>query len=167
MKKTLLIAACAGAFLAFEAPLNAMMATATPETQILGAATVATIGLGTTIWTIGHFGAANTIGTAIAGSIGCLTGWVTHRAIEGLIATELCPVFLAANPMVAPIALGATVGGLMFWLRKQYLSGHSKELEEFGSVLLKAGIALGNVCAISYIVNIFNGTIGSPFRPKV
>jgi hypothetical protein len=127
------------------------IASATPVTQAFGAATVAVLTGGAIVRAIGSLGCANTIGVLAAGGLGYVAHFATDAALQG---STWLPVFMAANPMVAPLIVGAGVAGLMLWLRTNYLPGPSKQVAELGNVLLKLGVGMAGLSAILYAINV-------------
>ena len=162
MKKTILITALAGTILGSAASIQA---TATQTTQALGAASVATLSLGSILWAVGHWGPANTVGTVIAAAVGGVAGLATDAIMQALINGNVNLGVLAHNPAVAPIVVGALTFGLMVWLRKNYLPSRIKELEDYGTKLLEIGVGIGTIGAISYVANAAGYKLSMPLAP--
>lgn len=148
MKKTIFITAIAGLMVGSTAQIKA---TATPVTMALGAASAGTLFVGSVGWTLGHFGLANTVGTAIAAAVGGIAGYTTDSVIGALINHGYNLGFIGANPLVLPLGVGAVVTALMFFLRNNYLSSKNKELEKLSATIMQAGIGLGAVATLAYL----------------
>lgn len=150
MKKMIFIAVIAGLMIGSTAPIKA---TATPVTMALGAASAGTLFVGSVGWALGHFGLANTVGTAIAGAVGGIAGYATDSVIGALISHGYNLGFIAENPLVLPLGIGAVVTALMFFLRDSYLSSKNVELEKLSTTIMQAGIGLGAIATLAYLYN--------------